>query len=61
MQQELTNYFVGKQERNFGKEFIPSKRYFLPLELGNNKREWGKLDQEQIDERIKQVNEVRVD
>ena len=46
MQNQLLNYYAGKAERNFAKEFIPSKLYFLPLETGNNDKEWGKLDQE---------------
>ena len=44
MQNQLLNYYAGKAERNFAKEFIPSKLYFLPLETGNNDKEWGKLD-----------------
>lgn len=57
--EQLINYFEGKKERNFQKEFIPSKRYFLPLEQGNNEKEWGKLDQETINDKLKFQDETR--
>lgn len=42
----LEEFFQKKKELAQQKEFIESKRYFQPLEMGNNKTEWGKLDQE---------------
>ncbi|CAD8137067.1 unnamed protein product [Paramecium octaurelia] len=61
IQDQITKYFGFKQDNNQQKEFIESKRYFQPLEQGNNKNEWGKLDQETIDERMQELEKKRRD
>lgn len=50
-------FFTNKKEMAVQKEFIETKRYFQPLEMGNNKQEWGKLDQETIDAKIVDIDQ----